>query len=60
MPLHYRPALGCALNAQCVRASVPVSASEHGKPSTYGQQHESLRNGTAREHDLLHLTQTLH
>ena len=37
-----------------VRASVPVSASGHGKPSTYGQKHESLCRGTARDHDLLH------
>ena len=66
MPLHYRAARGGALNADCVRSCVPVSASEHGKPSTYAQQHESLRTGTAREHgslrtgtarehDLLHL-----
>ena len=37
-----------------MRACVPVSASDHGKPSTYGQKHESMCTGTARDHDLLH------
>ena len=45
---------GCTRERVCVRAFVPVSASDHGKPSRYGQKIESMCTGTARKHDLLH------
>ena len=37
-----------------MRARVPVSASDHGKPSTYGQEQESMCIGSAHNRDLLH------
>ena len=44
----------CTHERVCVRACVPVSAGDHGQPSTYGQKLQSMCTGTARDHDLLH------